>query len=50
MASNSETGHAINVTNFKKLISEVEKLGGRYLPSDPSLEIPELKKRCRTGK
>jgi len=49
MASNSETGHAINVTNFKTLISEVEKLGGRYLPSDPSLEVVELKKDVEPG-
>ncbi|MFN0202627.1 MAG: hypothetical protein ACKVTZ_13975 [Bacteroidia bacterium] len=42
MASNSETGHAINVANFEDLISYCTGYGATYNPSKVALQIPNL--------
>lgn len=41
-ASNIETGHAVIVSNFQKLILFVKSFGPAYNPSKPNLEIPQL--------
>ena len=42
MASKSESGHVINVSNFKLLIDKCGVLGGAYQPSNPDLTIVNL--------
>lgn len=42
MVSKSETGHAINVANFKDLISNVEAFGASYKPSNVNLAIAAM--------
>lgn len=42
MPSTSETGHAINVANFQKLIAFVTGYGAKYNPSNNSLKLPSL--------
>lgn len=42
MSSNSETGHAKNVANFKDLIVHVKSLGTAYKPSKDGLLIANL--------
>jgi len=42
MASISETGHAINVTNFETLITAVTAYGSSYNPSKDSIKLPAL--------
>jgi hypothetical protein len=42
MPSNSETGHAKNVANFKDLITHVKSLGAAYKPSKEGLLIANL--------
>jgi hypothetical protein len=37
MASNSETGHAVNVANFKLVIDTVKSFGTDYQPTNPKL-------------
>lgn len=43
MASITETGHAINVTNFETLITAVTAYGASYNPSKDSIKLPALK-------
>lgn len=42
MASTSETGHAKNVANLEKLITNVIGLGTVYNPSKESIKLPAL--------
>ena len=42
MASNSETGHAINVSNFNSLNNSATGMGADYQPSDDALKLPAL--------
>lgn len=42
MASQSETGHAKNLANFKELISIVKSLGEKYQPSAEALKVASL--------
>lgn len=42
MASISETGHAINVTNLETLITVVTAYGSSYNPSKDSVKLPAL--------
>ena len=42
MASSSETGHAINVSNFKLLIDKCDGFGASYQPSNGDLTIASL--------
>lgn len=42
MASNSETGHAVNVANFQSLINSATSMGADYQPSDNALKLPAL--------
>ncbi len=42
MASNSETGHPINVANLDLIIADVTSYGATYNPSKASLKIPAL--------
>jgi hypothetical protein len=42
MKSNSETGHAMNVANFKEAISIVTGYGTAYNPSNDAIKLPGL--------
>jgi hypothetical protein len=42
----NEAGHAVNVANFKELISVVESLGNQYAPPIPELTLDMLKKQA----
>ncbi len=42
MTSNSETGHSINIGNFKKLHDVVRGFGGTWNPSNTDLTVPSL--------
>ena len=42
MASNSETGHAVNISNFKLLIDTCTAFGIKYNPSNTSLTIANM--------
>ncbi|MBT0609181.1 hypothetical protein [Aequorivita echinoideorum] len=42
MAKQNETGHAVNVENFHKLIQYVTTYGLDYSPSNPELQLPQL--------
>lgn len=42
MASNSETGHATNVTNLETLITSITAYGASYNPSKDSIKLPAL--------
>lgn len=42
MSTNSETGHAKNVANFKTLINHLNRFGTSYNPSKEALKIPHL--------
>lgn len=42
MASTSETGHARNVAQFKKMLTSVRLYGPPYNPADDSLKLPQL--------
>jgi hypothetical protein len=42
MANNSETGHAVNVANFKELISYVKGYRESYNPSNQLIAVPSL--------
>ncbi len=42
MASNSETGHAVNVANFKLLIDTVTSFGADYKPTNPKLLLAAI--------
>ncbi len=42
MASNSETGHAVNIANFKLLIDKCTGFGANYNPSNANLTIVNM--------
>lgn len=42
MASNSETGHATNISNFKRVIDKSTSYGTAYDPSNSDLEIASM--------
>ncbi|MBL0310205.1 MAG: hypothetical protein IPP77_11170 [Bacteroidetes bacterium] len=42
MASNTETGHALNISNFKLIYDKCLGLGGTYNPSNPIISLPSL--------
>jgi len=42
MASTSETGHAVNISNFKLLIDKCTAFGAPYNPSNPDLIIASM--------
>lgn len=50
MATNSETGHAINVANFSSLISFVDGYGVLYNPSKPSIILSALYNQSEMAK
>ncbi|MFA9392944.1 MAG: hypothetical protein ACERKD_24265 [Prolixibacteraceae bacterium] len=50
MASTSETGHAKNVANFEKLLTNVTGFGTVYNPSKESIKIPALIALLETAK
>ncbi len=39
MASNSETGHSVNISNFKLLIDKCNAMGAAYNPSNTTLTV-----------
>ena len=49
MKSTSETGHAKNVANFKKLIIFCQGYGARYNPSNSDLQLPQLQPLVTTA-
>lgn len=49
MASNSETGHAKNVANFKELITIVKSYGQQYQPTAANLKVPMLEAQAELG-
>lgn len=49
MASTSETGHAKNVANFKKMTEGCESMGTTYNPSNAALSLAALKAGCTSG-
>jgi hypothetical protein len=49
MASNSETGHAVNVANFKLLLDTVKSFGADYKPTNPKLLVPALTAKHTTA-
>ena len=48
MASNSETGHAINIANLNKLNKVNEGFGASYQPSNPLLTLGMMKTQYET--
>lgn len=42
MASTSETGHAVNIANFKVLIERCNEFGSAYNPSNSDISITEM--------
>lgn len=50
MASTSETGHAKNVANFEKLITDVTALGTAYNPSKANLNLKALNAQLAAAK
>ena len=50
MASTSETGHAKNVANFEKLVTDVTGLGATYNPSKANLKLAALNIQLTTAK
>jgi len=42
MASNSETGHTVNISNFKLLIDHCTEFGATYNPSNTALTIANM--------
>jgi hypothetical protein len=42
MASNSETGHAVNISNFKLLIEKCTGFGSSYNPSNTGLSVASM--------
>jgi len=50
MSSQTETGHAKNVANFEKLITNVTGLGTVYNPSKESIKLPALNALLATAK
>lgn len=42
MASNSETGHAVNISNFKKMIDYCTEFGAQYNPSNAALTVANM--------
>ena len=49
MASNSETGHAVNIANFKLLIDRCTAFGVKYNPSNTSLTIANMTTQWTTA-
>ncbi len=49
MASNSETGHAVNISNFKIMIDKCSAFGATYNPSNADLMIASLTPLWVTG-
>ncbi|MEI6060021.1 MAG: hypothetical protein WCR72_04900 [Bacteroidota bacterium] len=49
MASNSETGHSVNISNFKLLIDKCTALGAPYNPSNTDLTIDFMTGKWRTA-
>lgn len=50
MSSTSETGHAKNVANFEKLITNITAFGATYNPSKASLKLPALNTQLTAAK
>lgn len=50
MANNSETGHANNVANLEKLVTNVTSLGAVYNPSKGSIQLLALNSLLGTAK
>jgi hypothetical protein len=50
MASSSETGHAVNISNFKLLIDRGTGLNASYNPSNPALTIVNMTAQWTTTK
>ena len=50
MASTSETGHAKNVANYEKLITDITALGTNYNPSKTNLKLTALNTQVTTAK
>jgi hypothetical protein len=48
MASNIETGHGVNISNFKLLIDKCAVVPN-YNPSNPDITIPNMTMRWQTG-
>ena len=42
MASTTETGHAVNIANFKKIIDRCGEFGTRYHPENAALELATM--------
>lgn len=49
MATNSETGHAVNISNFKLLIDKCTAFGKKYNPSNTDLTIKNMTSVWTTG-
>jgi len=43
MASNSETGHVVNIANFRVLIERCEEFGGVYDPENVDISIAQMR-------
>jgi len=50
MASNSETGHSVNISNFKLLIDKCTAFGVKYNPSNADLSIDNMTTLWETAK
>lgn len=49
MASNSETGHSVNISNFKLMIDKCTAFGAPYNPSNTDLTIANMTTLWTTG-
>ncbi len=50
MTSTSETGHAKNVANYEKLVTDVTALGVTYNPNKANLKLPALNTQLTSAK
>lgn len=49
MASNSETGNAVNLSNFKLMVDRCAGFGAAYNPSNKNLTIPNMTAQWQAG-
>ena len=49
MASNSETGHPVNFSNFKLMIDKCTAFGAPYNPSNADLAVANMTTLWTTG-
>lgn len=49
MSSKSETGHAVNIANFRIIIYRCTQFGADYNPPNPDITIPVMTTKCNAA-